>query len=125
MWYTRKEIGREGAVIRGELRVVFDRLPQIAGGLQMAVEGAIHDELEVARGEARDAAPVRTGRLRDSIVVEKIMGGYALVAGVFYAVLVELGTRLRPARPFLTPAFNRAMQRLGGRLAVALRGLAR
>jgi hypothetical protein len=58
-------------------------------------------------------------------VVEKVMGGYALVAGVFYAILVELGTRLRPARPFLTPAFNAALQRIAARLPNVLGRLGR
>ncbi|MGE4164205.1 MAG: HK97 gp10 family phage protein [Vicinamibacterales bacterium] len=112
-------------MIRGELRVVFDHLPRIASGLQPAVDGVIAHELGQARDEARADAPVRTGRLRDSIVVEKIAGGYALVAGVFYAILVELGTRLRPGRPFLLPSFTRAVGRIGHRLPDALARLAR
>ena len=112
-------------MIRGELRVVFDHLPRIAAGLQPAVDDLIRSELEAGRSEAQAAAPVRTGRLRDSIVVEKVMGGYALVAGVFYAILVELGTRLRPGRPFLLPAFTRSMTRIGQKLPDVLARLAR
>jgi HK97 gp10 family phage protein len=112
-------------VIHGEVRVVFDNLPRIANGLGPAVEGVIVQELEIARAQARTNAPVRTGRLRDSIVVEKVMGGWALTASVFYAVLVELGTRLRPARPFLTPAFAAAMQRIAARLPNVLGRLGR
>src|SRR4051794_40536610 len=106
MVHSGKHLAGGRAVIRGEMRVVFDRLPTIANGLEPAVVGVIRQELETGAHDARAAAPVRTGRLRDSIVVEQILDGWALVAGVFYAVMVEFGTRLRPARPFLTPAFN-------------------
>ena len=112
-------------VIRGELRVVFDNLPTIAAGLEPAVNGLIRDELETARDDAKGVVPVRTGRLRDSIVVERIADGWALVAGMFYAFLVEFGTRLRPARPYLTPAFNRALVRIGARMPNVLGRLAR
>lgn len=112
-------------MIRGELKVVFDNLPRIAAGLQPTVDALIAAELEQGRREAREAAPVRTGRLRDSIVVERVMGGFALVAGVFYAILVELGTRFVPGRPFLLPAFTRAMTRIGQKLPGALERLAR
>jgi HK97 gp10 family phage protein len=125
LWYTRKRSEREHDVIRGELRVVFDHLPRIASNLQSTVDGVIVHELELGRDEARGNAPVRTGRLRDSIVVEKVMGGYALVAGVFYAILVELGTRFRPGRPFLMPAFTRALTRIGQCLPDALGRLVR
>jgi hypothetical protein len=107
-------------VIRAEVRVDFDHLPKIAAGLEPAVYGLIAAELETARGDARQAAPVRTGRLRDSIVVEKILEGWALVAGVSYAMLVELGARGRAARPFLQPAFQRALIRVGERLPLVL-----
>ena len=57
-----------------------------------------------AAAEAAALAPVATGRLRGSVAA-KIDGLSASVsAGCDYAAPVELGSRGRPARPFLLPA---------------------
>ncbi len=112
-------------VIRAELRVDFDHFPAIISGLPGAVDGLIQQELEVARDAAKDDAPVRTGRLRDSIIVEKAEEGWALVAGVFYALWVELGSQGRPGRLFLRPNFFAAIDRIGTRLPNVLEVLAR
>lgn len=112
-------------MIVAEFKVQFDRLPAIAEGLQPAVEGLVKHELAVAQEEARAAAPVRTGELRDSILVVWLGDAWALVAGAAHAMLVELGTRLVPARPFLAPAFRRAFARIGARLPAVLGRLAR
>ena len=60
--------------------------------------------------DARIMVPVKTGRLRDSIVVEtpSLIGDSeircVISANVHYAVYVELGTWKMTARPYLKPA---------------------
>ena len=66
---------------------------------------------DVAMKAARREAPVRTGRLRDSIIslpIERRDG--RMTAGVWaqapYALWVELGTRHMRAQPYLRPALG-------------------
>lgn len=73
--------------------------------------------LEPVAEEARRLAPVRSGTLRDSIVVSTQLGGYStdarvvyvgpLTAGgsdAFYAHFIEFGTVTMRAEPFMAPA---------------------
>lgn len=54
---------------------------------------------------AKEIVPVRTGRLRDSIVASKSGKGEAEVtASAPYSIFVEMGTSRAPAQPFLRPA---------------------
>ncbi|MFC4426206.1 HK97-gp10 family putative phage morphogenesis protein [Deinococcus navajonensis] len=60
------------------------------------------------RTEAVLAAPVDTGRLRQSIGVQKVSDGhYRVGTNVVYAPFVEFGTRHNRAQPFLRPAFEK------------------
>ncbi len=49
-------------------------------------------------------APVETGRLRASIGMTAAGGSATVYANCEYAAAVELGSRDRPAHPFLLPA---------------------
>lgn len=61
------------------------------------------------RNDAVRAAPVDTGRLRQSIGVQKIGDGhYRVGTNVRYAPFVEFGTRRTRAQPFLRPALEKA-----------------
>ena len=60
---------------------------------------------------AAGLAPVRSGRLRDSLRVEAAGGGAAVVSDCDYAPFVELGSRAAPPRPFLYPAARDAAPR--------------
>lgn len=76
--------------------------------------------------DARLGVPVKTGRLRDSIVAETpTMGGdeirCVISANTEYALYVEMGTYKMKARPYLKPAlyknkdeFERQMRGLVG-----------
>lgn len=67
------------------------------------------------RNDAVSAAPVDTGRLRQSIQVRQIAPGhYRVSTNVEYALYVEFGTRYRRATPFLRPALEQARIRLQG-----------
>lgn len=58
--------------------------------------------------DAKAAAPVRTGKLRDSIDYEVRGDTVQISAGVDYAIYVEEGTRYMHAEPFLRPALYKA-----------------
>lgn len=83
--------------------------------------------------DARDRAPVITGRLRRNIFWYKLRGAtrYAVSFGVsirrkghrddprnaHYGFMVELGTRYKAAKPFLRPAFEANKRRAVGVIA--------
>lgn len=78
--------------------------------LQKAAEPILED--------AKNSAPVRTGRLRDGLKISKVKnskdGKYVLVGtdkkdkdAPFWATFIEFGTSKMPAQPFLRPAYER------------------
>lgn len=91
-----------------------------------AIRG-VNETMEAAVDVARDAAPVRTGELRDSIKVQdpahrdgaRIVGrwGTRTKQGIFQ----EIGTVHHPPQPFLRPSADREYPRLAARIKEALR----
>jgi HK97 gp10 family phage protein len=87
---------------------------------------------------ARGNAPVRSGKLRDSIYAksatqstyEKRKGHYkelevepgvaVVAAAMFYAGKVEMGTRQAAAQPYLRPALDEAGESVGSRIVTAM-----
>jgi HK97 gp10 family phage protein len=65
--------------------------------------------------QAKQLAPVDTGRLRSSITAELIRSGRkpkAVVGtNVEYAPFVEFGTSKQPAQPFLRPAARQVLDK--------------
>jgi HK97 gp10 family phage protein len=86
-------------------RVVFEP------GWEQHIDGDVTDLLEhLGQGieaDAKEACPVDTGRLRDSL--EHEVDGDTLRVGtnVEYAAYVEEGTRHMAAEPYLRPALYR------------------
>jgi hypothetical protein len=64
---------------------------------------------------AREHVPVRTGRTRAAVTatVDRATLTLEIRAEARWAVFIELGTRRRPARPFLRPALVAAIKALG------------
>ena len=56
--------------------------------------------------DAKSWAPVRTGRLRDSIGMSVLNRQLEVYAEAEYAAYVEYGTSRMAPRPFLAPAFE-------------------
>lgn len=58
--------------------------------------------------KAREAAPMDTGRLRNSIAVEDLEGRLdaAIGTNVEYGPFIEFGTRHQHAQPYLFPAME-------------------
>jgi HK97 gp10 family phage protein len=92
--------GIEGLINRAKLLV-----PRIKAGVQQTVaETAL-----LIESDAKQFAPVDTGRLRSSIHAEIAPNGLSasVEAGVGYAVFLEFGTRRQRAQPFLFPAYEK------------------
>lgn len=102
------------------------RLPQIAASLDPKVTAAMRAGAETIESEAKARVPVASGDLRDAIHVEVDGDDVYVIAGddqVFYGHLVELGTTLVPARPFLIPALEARRETVVAAVAAALKGL--
>jgi len=85
-------------------------LKTLAASLKGYVDEALKHAAELCVAEAKRFAPVRTGRLRDSIRVLEQGEGYVTVGSdVEYAPYVEYGTYRMAPRSFLRPAVNDAV----------------
>lgn len=77
------------------------------GAVQVSQQQAAQ-KTQALRNEMVQAVPVDTGRLRQSINVQKIgEGHYRVGTNVNYAPFVEFGTRYQAAQPFMRPAFEK------------------
>jgi len=80
-------------------------LKTLAASLKGYVDEALKHAAELCVAEAKRLAPVRTGRLRDSIRILEQGEGYVIVGSdVEYAPYVEYGTYRMAPRSFLRPA---------------------
>ena len=100
-------------------------LSEIAAGLPLRVEHALEDEVNGIADSARARVPVESGNLRDSIETipynEPGFIGFRVVAGEFYAHMVEFGSvHNKPAEPFLVPALEERRDRIVGAVEDAL-----
>lgn len=106
----------------------WDAKPTLAL-VERRAEAWLTSSTAVATNAARRQAPVRTGRLRDSIVsVPLKRRGGRTTAGVWaqapYALWVEIGTRRMRAQPYLRPALETvrdAAAALVGQVRVGIR----
>lgn len=87
--------------ITSNLGVVLDASDEAIERAAMIIGG-------MAESYAKDACPVDTGRLRNSIAHATEDKGRTVVIGsnVYYAPFVELGTTKMQARSFLRPAIE-------------------
>lgn len=96
--------------------------------VQRAAPGRVQQAVDATalaiESEAKQRAPVDTGRLRSSIAATLGQPGLRATVGVYvnYAAPQELGSRFRPARPFLYPAAESERQRFVERLTAAFAG---
>lgn len=80
--------------------------------IQRDVNRALNDVGIEMHATARRLAPVKTGRLRDSIYYKVAEWLLRLGCAVPYAAFQEFGTRYFPGRFFLTEAINLNLPRL-------------
>jgi HK97 gp10 family phage protein len=91
------------------LVVDFDQHAELIGKLS---SDALSDIASTLRDDARSAAPVESGALRDSIKLRGGAGYRVVYTTVRYARFVEFGTSTMGPRPFLWPAASKAEQAL-------------
>lgn len=78
---------------------------------------AIKEETDATRDDARHRAPVKTGKLRESIRAEAEGLNGEVKATARYAPFVEHGTYRDKAQPYMAPAADKARSRLPKRAA--------
>ncbi len=103
-----------------ELIVAFEKAK---GEAPAGAEQVVARTCLAIEGTAKVLAPVRTGALRNSITSE-VQGTHGEVyTDISYAIFQEQGTSRMPPHPYLgpaadrhTPAFEQAIEQLGGEL---------
>lgn len=81
-----------------------DHSPEVLEALEIAIARGLEAIGLAAEGHAKRAAPVDTGRLRNSIA-HAVKGDAAYIGtNVEYAPYVELGTSRKAPKPYLRPA---------------------
>ena len=98
------------------LEKLLRTLERVPKELEGDVEGILQAVGQTIEGDAKQKAPIYTGKLRQSIKSERIDNKtYRIRANATglapYAIFVEFGTRFMRARPFLFPAFFSGRQR--------------
>lgn len=79
-------------------------LDKKAREVKKACERAINTAAGRICEDAKSSAPVKTGRLRDSIKVEKADNRMSVGSSLSYAFFVEFGTERSEPSPYLQPA---------------------
>lgn len=91
-----------------DVTVADARLAALPAELRAKAGDAVWKTASDIEADAKAAAPVRTGNLRNSIQAQRTGPLEALVSvGADYGIFVELGTVRRPATPYLGPAAER------------------
>lgn len=100
------------------------RIPDILNRLPAHLDAAVRAGVEAIANDAKTRAPVDTGRLRDSIHVERRgPSEYTVLVDAFYGQLVEFGSTSTGARPYLIPAIEANRERVIGEVRAEIRRL--
>lgn len=99
------------------MKKLIARLKAIPSACEAAGKQAVRDTLLAAEAEAKSLAPVRTGRLKGSILSKSDGLSGMVYTNCDYAPSIELGGRGNPARPFLLPAAQLQAQAFPARAA--------
>jgi len=92
--------------------------------MDIGVQAAMEEVIDLIATKARDMAPVDTGKLRNSIqwtvrkMTKDLVTG-SVMANIEYAKYIELGSSNRPPDPFLEPALEEGIKRLKKELEAA------
>jgi len=113
-----------------KLRITYPRILMQTYRIREAIARIMMEEVQSAVVTARNLAPVRTGRMRDSIQISEWIperhyiraGVYAVnEQGVHYPIFVEFGTSKMHARPFWRPPIWEAFYRMRERIQQMIR----
>ena len=89
-----------------------DRLPAVRAAVRGAAGRAAEIAAKEMAAEAQRLAPVKTGRLRESIQVRKLSEtAWEVSVEAPYAAFVEYGTSRAAPRPFFRPAYEKVAAR--------------
>lgn len=106
------------------IRVVSNRLPQIAAAIRPAVSAVVKTKTLEVQAKAQGLAPVKTGALRRSITSQFPTDLTGRVGpSVNYGVFVEFGTRRMGARPYMRPAAESVLPTFAAAVKAALGSL--
>lgn len=87
------------------IRVDYNNVPKVTATLRSNTASKTLAVVKKIQSTAKVLAPVETGALRDSIVIEKVSEyKYTVYPLVEYALFQELGTIHNPPHPFMQPA---------------------
>lgn len=88
---------------------LVNKLKLLVPRIRSAAEQTVAETLLLIESDAKEFAPVDTGRLRSSIHAERAPNGLSgtVATNVSYAPAQEFGTRFQKAQPFLFPAFEK------------------
>lgn len=92
---------------------------------ELAAKTAVARTALRIQDDAKRAAPVDTGRLRNSIATEVDGLNARVGTNTEYAPYVEFGTRFQPAQPYLFPAAEAARDPFHREIAALVRDGAR
>lgn len=84
--------------------------------IDSACEKSVKETCEDIQRMAKQFAPVRSGKLRDSIKIKVDGLKGEVYSDVSYVGYVENGTRKMRARPFLRPAYDACIKELMSRV---------
>ncbi|KAA0944155.1 HK97 gp10 family phage protein [Sporosarcina sp. ANT_H38] len=101
------------------------RLAELADATNIK-EDALTESGEHLRQAIYDAVPVRTGKLKESIIKGEVVDGVIQIGPsqqgpAFRAHFVEFGTSKMSARPFMRPTFEREKTNIERIMADAIR----
>lgn len=89
--------------------ITNNRIPELKRRFPQEVETIVDKTAFDVEAYAKSIVPVDTGTLKNSILTEKLEPTVAIVGPhTEYAQFVEFGTRHMAARPYLTPAAQKA-----------------
>lgn len=88
---------------------VLNKVRLLVPQTRAAVREAVATTALLVESDAKQLAPVATGRLRSSIHAVIAPNGLSATVStnVVYALHIEFGTRYQKAQPFLRPAFEK------------------
>ena len=103
---------------------IYRLIAQIAEQAPIQLDALLEETAYNIRDDAREFAPVKTGRLRRNIVVQRLRQfHYYVVSKAKYSIYVEFGTWKMHARPFLRMAYHKNIEPLRARLSEFLMNL--
>lgn len=88
---------------------MLDRAKLLVPRIRAGVQQTVAETALLIESDAKQFAPVDTGRLRSSIHADIAPNGLSatVATNVSYAIFLEMGTRYQRAQPFMFPAFEK------------------